>query len=192
VLYPRSPRALEPDAFRRLRDRLPDPARVLAVLVNPRRTLAESLAREGRLHALQLHGDEPAGEWSDFPLPIWRAIRIENGRLTPDPACWPAARYVLDASAPGRYGGSGRTVDWYRAARAARTAPLMLAGGLTPDNVAEAVRRVAPLGVDVCSGVESEPGRKDLRRLAAFLAAARAAGRAAPIGLDKNRMLPHA
>ncbi len=185
VLYAGSPRGISADAFRRLRDRLPAGARAVAGLVNAARPMAEALAREGGLHAVQLHGGEPAAEWAGFPLPVWRAVRLRAPAdadpaafgLDPDPAAWPAARYVLDAAVPGRYGGTGRTADWTRAGAAARHWPLMLAGGLTPANVAAAVRRARPLGVDVASGVESCPGRKDPVKLRAFLAAARAAER---------------
>ncbi len=180
VLYAGSPRGLAPDAFRRLRDRLPAGTRAVAVLVNAARALADELAREGGLYAIQLHGDEAAAEWAGLPVPVWRAVRLRPGAgagLDPDPAGWPAARYVLDAAAPGRYGGTGLTVDWTRAAYAARRWPITLAGGLTPANVAEAVRTVRPAGVDTAGGVEAAPGRKDPRKVAAFIRAARAVAR---------------
>lgn len=92
----------------------------------------------------------------------------------PPLAAWPsAARYVVDAAAPGQYGGTGTTADWTQAAILARQVPIMLAGGLRPENVAEAVNIVRPLGVDVSSGVESEPGLKSHPALLAFIAAAR-------------------
>jgi phosphoribosylanthranilate isomerase len=82
---------------------------------------------------------------------------------------------VLDATAPAAYGGTGRRVDWTKAVALAAKLPVMLAGGLTPRNVAEAIRQVRPLGVDVASGVERAPGKKDRRKLEEFIAAARSA-----------------
>jgi phosphoribosylanthranilate isomerase len=176
VLYERSPRYIAPGKLRRILDRLPGATRAVAVVVNARREFVEKLARDCRLHAVQLHGDERRADWLDMPLPVWRAMRLHHGRPQPAPASWPAARYVLDAAAPGRYGGSGRTADWAKATVMARRWAMMLAGGLTPDNVAEAIRTVRPLGVDTASGVEKAPGKKDPRKLAAFVQAVAAAG----------------
>jgi phosphoribosylanthranilate isomerase len=171
VLYERSPRHITPGALRRLLDRLPTGARAIAIFVNASRELVETLARDCRLHAIQLHGDERLADWIDMPVPVWRAARLRRGKPDPAPDQWPTARYVLDAAVPGRYGGTGRTTDWAKAADLARRMPLMLAGGLTPRNVAEAIRIVAPLGVDTASGVEKAPGKKDHRKVAAFIKA---------------------
>ena len=175
VLYERSRRRITPGALRRLLDRLPAGARAIAVFVNARRELVEILARDCRLHAIQLHGDERLADWIDMPVPVWRAARLQHGKPDPAPDQWPTARYVLDATVPGRYGGTGRTADWAKAAKLARQAPLMLAGGLTQNNVAEAIRIVAPLGVDTASGVEKAPGKKDHRKVAAFIQAVKKA-----------------
>lgn len=177
VLCEQSPRRITPGALRRLLDRLPAGAKTIAVFVNARRELVEMLARDCRLHAVQLHGDERLADWSDMPVPVWRAARLRHGKPDPAPDQWPTARYVLDATVPGQYGGTGRTVDWAKAAKLARQAPLMLAGGLTPENVAEAIRIVAPLGVDTASGVEKAPGEKDRRKVAAFIKAVAATSR---------------
>lgn len=108
-----------------------------------------------------------------MPLPVWRAVKRVAAAWAPVPAQWPAARYLVDAAVAGQYGGTGQVADWAAAAELARAHAVMLAGGLTPENVAEAVRAVQPLGVDVVSGVEREPGRKDHARMAAFIRAAR-------------------
>ncbi|MDD5676754.1 MAG: phosphoribosylanthranilate isomerase [Kiritimatiellae bacterium] len=173
VLHARSPRHITPGAMRRLLDRLPTGVRAIAVFVNAQRELVEMLARDCRLHAVQLHGDERAADWVDMPVPAWRAARLRHGKPDPAPDQWPATRYVLDAAVPGRYGGTGRTADWAKAAKLSLQVPLMLAGGLIPDNVAEAIRIVAPLGVDTASGVEKAPGKKDHRKVAAFIKAVR-------------------
>ncbi|MFA5343944.1 MAG: phosphoribosylanthranilate isomerase [Kiritimatiellia bacterium] len=171
VLYERSPRHIALGALRRLLDRLPAGARAVAVFVNAHREIVETLARDCRLHAVQLHGDERLADWIDMPVPVWRAARLRHGQPDPAPDQWPTTRYVLDATVRGRYGGTGQTADWTLAAKLARQAPLMLAGGLTPRNVAEAIRIVAPLGVDTASGVEKAPGKKDRRKVADFIKA---------------------
>jgi phosphoribosylanthranilate isomerase len=134
------------------------------------------VARACALHAVQIHGDERAEDFARMPVPVWRAVRIEPGGNgpAPPPEQWPAAvRYVVDAAGAGKYGGSGRVADWAAAAGLARSHPVMLAGGLRAGNVARAIRAVRPLGVDVSSGVESRPGKKDLGQLEAFVRNAR-------------------
>jgi len=147
--------------------------RTVGVFVNETRERVFQVARDCGLTVIQLHGNEPADDWTPMPAPIWRAIKFHDGVALPSPERWPAERYVLDAEAAGRYGGTGTRTDWKRAAELARHYPIMLAGGLTPDNVADAIRRVRPLGVDVASGVEEEAGKKDHRKLKAFIRAVR-------------------
>lgn len=115
----------------------------------------------------QLHGDETPEMLNTFYGRAFKAFRgvplTLNGFIREEP---PA--FLLDASVKGAYGGTGVTADWSTAAELARQYPLLLAGGLTPENVAEAVRRVRPWGVDVASGVESSPGVKDANKMKAF------------------------
>ena len=176
VVYPESPRGITPLRMVRILGGLATPCRAVGVFVNAPRGEVEKIAADASLHAVQIHGDEPPGAFADMPLPVWRAVKLggEHGPL-PRPGDWPAERYVVDAAVRGLYGGTGQTADWDRAAAFAAAYPAMLAGGLTPDNVAEAIRAVKPLGVDVASGVEAEPGRKDHVKLRAFLKAARGA-----------------
>ena len=125
------------------------------------------------LGAVQLHGDEDPSEYVGAGVPLWQVLRIETS--LPDSVSDRASELLLDARAEG-FGGSGRSFDWSLAHQARRFGlPFWLAGGLTPLNVAEAVRRAAPDGVDVASGVESSPGVKDPERVRAFVAAVRAA-----------------
>ncbi len=176
VCYPPSPRAVTPLQVARILDQLPGPFQAVAVCVNPSPQLVDALLRDCPLCAIQFHGDEEVGPWLDLPLPPWRAVRLEaDGRIVPEPDDWPAARYVVDAAPPGVYGGAGVTADWEAAARFAAAHPCLLAGGLTPGNVAQAIRMVRPLGVDVSGGVEAVPGRKDPAALKAFITHARAA-----------------
>ena len=125
------------------------------------------------LGAVQLHGDEDPAEYLEAGVPLWQVLRIESA--LPETVSARAAEVLLDARAEG-FGGSGRSFDWSLARGARRYGlPFWLAGGLTPANVGEAVRRAEPLGVDVASGVESRPGMKDPALVRAFVAAVRAA-----------------
>jgi phosphoribosylanthranilate isomerase len=123
---------------------------------------------------VQLHGDEPAAYAGALGWPVWRAMALHHA---PDTLpTWPASTtIVLDAHDQVLRGGTGRTIDWKAAARVAATRRVVLAGGLTPDNVQDAIEIVRPIGVDVSSGVEEAPGVKDLDKVARFLQRARAA-----------------
>ncbi len=129
------------------------------------------------LHLAQLHGDEHAEDLTPLAGRAFRAVRdghtVDFDALAALSPGQPA--FLLDANAPGSYGGTGQTADWAAAARVAARYPIFLAGGLTPGNVAAAIRQVRPWGVDVASGVEAAPGRKDAAKMQAFVAAARAA-----------------
>ena len=122
------------------------------------------------LNLAQLHGDESADILQELGGKGFKAFRgipenVDGFTRQKGPA------FLMDASVKGVYGGSGITADWSKAAELAKIHPLLLAGGLTPENVADAVRQVKPWGVDVASGVESEPGRKDAAKMAAFVRA---------------------
>jgi len=169
VLYEGSPRGVSVKALMRILDRLDRPVRAVGVFVNEARGEVERIVSEAGLHAAQLHGDEAPVDFSDLAVPVWRAIRLSGQECEPWPEQWPAERYVVDASVPGMYGGTGVTADWQAAARLAAERPVMLAGGLTPRNVASAVQTVRPRGVDVAGGVEKRPGRKDPNKLRDFI-----------------------
>ena len=115
-------------------------------------------------------------DYAGLAVPVWRALRVDATGARPLPGPWAAAaRFVVDAQVPGQYGGTGVTADWDVAAGLARGHDVMLAGGLTAANVGAAIAAVRPGGVDVASGIESRPGRKDPVKMAAFVQAARAA-----------------
>jgi phosphoribosylanthranilate isomerase len=122
------------------------------------------------LNLAQLHGDESSDLLDQLGAKAFKAFRgipesVDGFARSDVPA------FLLDASVKGMYGGSGVTADWSSAAELAKKHPILLAGGLTPENVAEAVRQVRPWGVDVASGVEYEPGRKDAEKMKAFVKA---------------------
>ena len=169
VFYSESPRAVTAeDVVGILRD-VAAPVRAVGVFVNESPEAVRRITEHCGLHAVQIHGDETADLFADFPFRVWRALRVSSDGCVPDPADWPACRYVVDAFVPGLYGGTGVVADWKRAAEIAALRPVMLAGGLTVENVGEAIRAVRPRGVDVSGGIEAGPGRKDMERLAAFM-----------------------
>lgn len=175
ILYSGSPRGITAADLMRVLERVQGARKAIGVFVNELRANVEKIAGECGLYAVQLHGDEEPGEFADMPVPIWRAVRLRDGVYKPVPEAWQAARYVIDAAVPGLYGGTGVSADWDVASEFAGRHPVMLAGGLTPGNVADAVRIVKPLGVDVAGGVEAEPGKKDHVKLKQFIEAARQA-----------------
>jgi phosphoribosylanthranilate isomerase len=130
------------------------------------------------IRTVQLHGDEPpqvARQLAAAGVRVIRAFRIGEEADLDAIRGYPASAYLLDSKVKGKAGGTGVALDWALAARAAALGRTILAGGLTPENVAEAIRRVRPYGVDVSSGVERAPGVKDAAKVRAFVAAARAA-----------------
>jgi phosphoribosylanthranilate isomerase len=176
ILFAGSPRAVKPAKLAAMIGKLPR-CKAVGVFVNETRKHVEKIASDCGLHALQIHGDERAQDFAGLALPVWRATRFSDRHWVPEPAAWPAARYLVDASSPYLYGGTGKCADWQAAKALATAHPVMLAGGLTPANVREAIRAVRPLGVDVVSGVEAKPGKKDHTRMRLFIEAAKSAGK---------------
>lgn len=172
--YPRSPRYITPDAAREIINELPPEVLCVGIFVNevrPADVLA-TMSASGVQYA-QLHGDETPDYCACVGAErVIKALRVSSDFEARSVWDYPAAAILLDAYDAKLYGGTGKTVDWEVAYEAARLTKVFLAGGLTPDNVAEAVRAVEPFAIDVNSGVERAPGRKDadkLRRLQAVL-----------------------
>jgi len=185
--YPKSPRQIDLDTARQIVDGLPAGIIKVGVFVN---ATIEEVCRtfdQLGLDLIQIHGDEPPESLVQLgQRPVMRAFRLGPAGLGAAAEylaacrrlqCLPR-RTLIDAFVPGDYGGTGKTPDW--AVLQGYPAepwhpPLVLAGGLTPANVAEAIRAVRPVAVDTASGVEIGPGRKDHAQIAAFVAAARRA-----------------
>lgn len=174
VLYRQSPRGVTPKHLGRIISKLPHGVRAVGVFVNEDPGVVRQVVEDCGLYAVQLHGDEAPEAFAGLPVPIWRAVRWTGGDWAPNPAAWSPECYVMDAASD-LYGGSGIVVDWGIAAGFAMRHRTLLAGGLTPANVAEAIEKVNPTGVDVSSGVEVSPGRKDHRKILEFIHAARKA-----------------
>jgi phosphoribosylanthranilate isomerase len=184
--YLKSPRYIDPAACARitavLKEEHPQVKRV-GVFVNMPADQVQAVLDACALDLAQLHGDETPADLALLSPRAFKAFRGAPAGLgeyarAAAPAC------LVDASVRGAYGGTGRTADWPAAERLARRVPLLLAGGLTPENVTEAVRAVRPYGVDTASGVESAPGVKDAARMRAFVDAVRAADR--ELGVERR------
>jgi phosphoribosylanthranilate isomerase len=173
--WPGSKRYLAPAAARAIVRALPPFVAAVGVLVDPTRDEALRAAEASGVGVLQLHGDETPELCAALPLPVVKAIRVDGARALAALASYEVSAFLLDAPGPG-YGGTGRTFDWALAHEAAAAARVILAGGLGPDNVAEAVATVRPYGVDVASGVERAAGVKDEELVARFIRAAKEAG----------------
>ena len=133
-------------------------------------------ARIAGIRIVQLHGDESPEFCRELDsLKIIKALRVGEGFEPNSIARYSVSAVLLDTNIKGSYGGTGRSFDWKVAIEAKQYARIVLAGGLNADNVAEAMKEVKPFGIDVCSGVEAEPGRKDLDKLRRFMAEVRRA-----------------
>jgi phosphoribosylanthranilate isomerase len=173
VFWPRSPRYVEPTVAARIIAELPNGVTPVGLFVNEQLDRIRDVVAETGVSTVQLHGEEPASYAASLATPVMRAISLDRGSET---ATWPiGTTFLVDAVDPIRRGGTGTRIDWKGAAALARGCRLVLAGGLTPENVAEAIEVVDPYGVDVSSGVEDAPGIKNADQVARFLASARSA-----------------
>jgi phosphoribosylanthranilate isomerase len=173
VFWPGSPRAVDRETAKAIVTALPVGVPAIGVFVNQSvDEINDTIAAVG-LFGVQLHGDEPLDVIPRIKRPVVRAMTLERaGGIDAVPA---HVTVLLDAHDPARRGGTGTAIDWTRARDVARRRPIVLAGGLTPENVAEAIAIVQPYAVDVSSGVEFEPGVKDPARIIAFVSAVAAA-----------------
>lgn len=177
--FPKSKRAVRLAEISVWAGKLPADVARVAVVVDPDELLLRAIADSGIFDVLQFHGDEPpefcarwGGEFYVKARPVQGADSVRDALADPAPCL------LLDAHAPGIFGGTGRAIDWSLAAEVVRGAgrPVVLSGGLNPDNVSAAIARVAPVAVDTASGVESSPGLKDVALMRRFVAAVRGDG----------------
>jgi len=172
--YEKSPRHVAVGAAAEISRQLAPFILRVGVFVNAPEDLITRVIGECSLGLLQFHGDEPPEFCTQFGLMNMKAFRIRNAESLSELAGYPTDAYLLDAYTAEARGGTGETFNWDLAVEAKKLGkPIFLAGGLTPANVAEAVRRVRPFAVDVASGVESAPGRKDPAKMRDFVAAVR-------------------
>jgi len=175
VFYSPSPRCIAPEGAREIIDVLRRSGfalRTVGVFVDEELGRVWEAIQMCDLDHAQLHGEEPPAYVAALGERAIKAVRVRSAADVEGLGAYRAAAYLLDAYHPTKPGGTGEVWDWGLAVAAKRYGPIILAGGLTPDNVAQAVRRVRPYGVDVSSGVESTPGRKDTVKMRRFVVAA--------------------
>jgi phosphoribosylanthranilate isomerase len=170
--WPGSRRYLSPAAAREIVARLPPFATTVGVFVNQPEEEIRAIASASGVQVLQLHGDEPPDLCARLPWPVVKAIPVDQVRALSRLLSYEVAAFLLDTPSRG-YGGTGVPFDWSLAEGVSDVAPVILAGGLDPDNVADAIRAVRPYAVDVASGVESEPGVKSASKMARFISRAK-------------------
>jgi phosphoribosylanthranilate isomerase len=183
--FPESPRFVPADLAREIVGAVADRAEVVAVFVNESPGTVVALCGQLGIRRVQLHGDEPPGDASRIPLWRMKAVHADRAPDLPALLAYPCEAFLFDAGGKGAYGGTGRKLAWgglaerfpevvkVRGTGGARK-PWYLAGGLTPSNVERAILEARPFGVDVASGVESSPGRKDRDKVKSFIERAKA------------------
>jgi phosphoribosylanthranilate isomerase len=171
VFYEKSPRRMTLPAAAKISKQLPPFVMRVGVFVNAAEELITRAIRECGLGLLQFHGDEPPEFCTQFGVMSMKAFRIRDAESLKELPKYPTEAWLLDACSAENLGGTGEKFNWDLAVEAQRFGkPVFLAGGLTPKNVAAAVRQVQPFGVDVSSGVESAPGKKDPKKVREFIA----------------------
>jgi phosphoribosylanthranilate isomerase len=166
VFWPNSPRFVDPYRARAIAAKLPPFVTAVGLFVNQPAGYVNGVASLVRLGAVQLHGDETPEFAASIAAPVIKALPVERAGGWPE-----ATTLLLDAHDPVKRGGTGRVIDWSAAAAVAAHRRVLLAGGLTPENIADAIARVRPFGIDVSSGVERAPGIKDHARIRALFEA---------------------
>ena len=178
--YPPSPRSISPADAWQIARKLPPVVATIGVFVNWPAHVVAALAGALRLDGVQLHGDEPPSEVIDLTrrFRVIKAFavgpRFKLGMLARYKA---ASAFLLDGYRSGLYGGTGRPADWRLAREARQYGPVIVAGGLGPENVARAIAAARPFGIDVASGVESRPGKKDPQAMRELMREVQAANR---------------
>jgi phosphoribosylanthranilate isomerase len=173
IFYPKSPRALAPEAARAIIQQLPPFISTVGVFVDEEAATVRELAARVGLDWLQLHGKESPEYCRSLGRRVIKGFRIKDQSSLGDLAIYRDAvqALLLDTYKKGQTGGTGESFDWQLAREARQFGPIILAGGLKPDNVARAIKTAQPEAVDVASGVEAAPGEKDPEKLRAFFEA---------------------
>jgi len=175
-VFAASPRQVDPEAVRAIVSQLPPFVTAVGVFVNESVSRIQELRSFCRLDLVQLHGNETEKVVAQLGSRVIKAVTV--GIETPsDVDGYGNATLLLDTYSAAAPGGTGKSFDWSLAVGVAKKRPILLAGGLTPENVVQAIKMVRPYGVDVSSGVEIGPGRKDHARIEQFIRAAKAVAR---------------
>jgi phosphoribosylanthranilate isomerase len=183
MFYSASPRYLAPGAAADIIARVPPTIAAVGVFVDPSPGFVRAVIGRTGISTLQFHGNETPAFCAQFGAKTIKAFRLRDRAALAALMPHRGSAWLLDSYVPDVPGGSGKTFNWDLAIEARRLGnPIFLAGGLNPENIGEAIRRVAPYGVDVSSGVEAAPGRKDPARLERFIGRARATAAEIAVG----------
>ncbi len=172
--YEKSLRYIAPEKAGEIVFDLPPFVTPVGIFVNASEREIDIAVKLAGLRAIQLHGDEPPEACLGHAVPVIRALRVGRGFDVQALGAYLVNTFLLDTEKAGSYGGTGETFDWTKAVAAKEYGRIILAGGLNPDNVQEAIERVGPYAVDTSSGVEAEPGKKDHKKVRDFLARVKA------------------
>lgn len=173
VFVESSLRYVSPETVNRIVSELPPFVTPVGVFMDaPRSAILQAVKRSG-IRCIQLHGDEAPGDTNGYSLPVYKAFRVDEGFDAAVVTRFHCSAFLFDAYVPGEPGGTGKVFDWRIAAEAKRHGRIILAGGLNPENVVQAVQTVHPYAIDVNSGVEVSPGKKDPKRIRELFQAAR-------------------
>ncbi|HZP37982.1 MAG TPA: phosphoribosylanthranilate isomerase [Methylomirabilota bacterium] len=180
IFVPGTPRCVSAETAARIIETLPPFVTPVGVFWDHPAGQVKAIAEECRLGALQFHGDEAPEDLVEHRLPVIKTLKVAVAADLSRMSDYRVAAFLLDSPARWSEGLARPPIPWDVAAEAARRHPVLLSAGLTPDNVGPAVRRVRPYGVDVNSGVEARPGRKDADKVRRFVSEARAAAAERP------------
>lgn len=169
VFYEKSPRYVLPETVQQIISVLPPFVTTVGLFVNAGIDVIERTMQMTGINVIQLHGDESPEESRFSSASVIKAVRVKDAGSLAGIERYRVSALLLDAWNDQQYGGTGETFDWQLARSLAGKLPLILAGGLNPDNVAEAIRMVNPYAVDVSSGVEESPGHKDHDKIHKFI-----------------------
>ena len=174
IFYKKSPRSVTMKTVREIVLELPPFVDTVGVFVDETAEQINKIADYCNLDIIQLHGDESPTFCKKIRRKVIKAFRIKDMQSVKKLSSFQVSGFLLDTFSEKMHGGTGKVFDWNLALPAKKFGPVIMAGGLTPNNVQQAVRQIRPYGVDVCSGVESEPGIKDHKKVRAFLNNAKA------------------
>ena len=169
VFYEKSPRYVLPETVQQIVSQLPPFVTTVGLFVNAGVDVIEQTVQLTGINVIQLHGDESPEECHFSATPVIKAVRVKDADSLAGIERYRVSALLLDAWNDQQYGGTGESFDWQLARNLTGELPLILAGGLNPDNVAEAIRVVNPYAVDVSSGVEVSPGEKDHHKIHKFI-----------------------
>ncbi len=165
IFYEKSPRAITPNDAHTISEKLSASSARVGVFVNSPENFIKRSISNVPLDAIQLHGDEPPQFCDQFNLPVFKGIQVSDKKSLQEMERFDVDGFLLDTASNGNYGGTGRTFDWSLLYDKEPEAPIILSGGLRPENVLSAIKAVRPSAIDVNSGVESKPGVKDQKKM---------------------------